>query len=333
MTRRRSSRSILSLLAVAALPWLVAGPVAAQEQFPNRPLTIVNPFPPGGQADLTGRPLAAALERVLKQPVLLTNKPGAAGAVGMQSVAIAKPDGYTIVITVPAISTLPEVDQLFGRPSTFARTDFAPIARINADPTILVVNAELPYKDVKELLADARKRPNEIVYATSGIYGASHVPTEMLLHAAGGLKMRHLPTTGGGPATTAVLGNHAAFWMSTTGPAAPHVKSGKFRALAVSGATRHPHYPDVPTLKELGYDVEYYLWIGLFAPKNTPPAVMTVWRDAVRKAMQDPEFKSGMDKIQVPPAYQDADEFRAWWDADAARLADVIKKIGKVDVK
>jgi tripartite-type tricarboxylate transporter receptor subunit TctC len=331
--RRRLSRPILFLLAGAALPWLVAGPAAAQEQFPNRPLTIVNPFPPGGQADLTGRPLAAALERVLKQPVVITNKPGAAGAVGMQSVAVARPDGYTIVITVPAISTLPEVDQLFGRPSTFARTDFAPIARINADPTILVVNAELPYKDVKELLADARKRPNEIVYATSGIYGASHVPTEMLLHAAGGLKMRHLPTTGGGPATTAVLGNHAAFWMSTTGPAAPHVKSGKFRALAVSGATRHPHYPDVPTLKELGYDVEYYLWIGLFAPKNTPPAVMTVWRDAVRKAMQDPEFKSGMDKIQVPPAYQDADEFRAWWDADAARLAEVIKKIGKVDVK
>jgi tripartite-type tricarboxylate transporter receptor subunit TctC len=333
MTRRRSSRPIVCLLAVAVLPWLVAGPVSAQEPFPTRPVAIVNPFPPGGQADLTARPLAVALERVLKQPVVISNKPGAAGAVGMQSVAIAKPDGYTIVITVPAISTLPEVDQLFGRPPTFSRTDFAPLARINANPTILVVNADLPYKSLADLLADARKRPNEIVYSSSGIYGASHVPTEMLLHAAGGLKMRHLPTTGGGPATIAVLGNHAAFWMSTTGPAAPHVKSGKFRPLAVSGATRHPHYPDVPTLKELGYDVEYYLWIGLFAPKNTPPAVMTVWRDAVRKAMQDPEFKSAMDKIQVPPAYQDADEFRAWWDADAARLADVIRKIGKVEMK
>jgi tripartite-type tricarboxylate transporter receptor subunit TctC len=333
MTRRRFSHPMLSLLAVAVLPWLVGAPAAAQESFPTRPLTVVNPFPPGGQADLTGRPLAAALERVFKQPVVITNKPGAAGAVGMQSVAIARPDGYTIVITVPAVSTLPEVDQLFGRQPTFSRTDFAPIARINADPTILVVNADLPYKSVNDLLADARKRPNEIVYSSSGIYGASHVPTEMLLHAAGGLKMRHLPTTGGGPATTAVLGNHAAFWMSTTGPAASHVKSGKFRPLAVSGATRHPHYPDVPTFKELGYDVEYYLWIGLFAPKNTPPAVMTVWRDALRKAVQDPEFKTAMDKIQVPTAYQDADEFRAWWDADAARLADVIRKIGKVEMK
>jgi tripartite-type tricarboxylate transporter receptor subunit TctC len=323
----------LTIALVIALVGIVVAPVTADEAFPTRPITIVNPFPPGGQVDLTSRPLAAALERILKQPVLLVNKAGAAGAVGMQSVAIAKPDGYTVLITVPAISTLPEVDKLFGRAPTFTREQFVPVARLNADPTILVVNADLPYKSVPELLADAKKRPNEIVYSSSGLYGASHVPTEMLLKAAGGLKMRHLPTTGGGPATTAVLGNHAAFWMSTTGPAAPHVKSGKLRPLAVSGGARQPYFPDVPTLRELGYDVEYYLWCGLFAPKNTPTAVLTVLRDAVRRAMQDPEFKGAMDKIQVPIAYQDADEFRAWWDADAARLAEVIKAIGRVEVK
>jgi tripartite-type tricarboxylate transporter receptor subunit TctC len=323
----------LLLVLVALLAAGAAAPVVADEPFPSRAITIVNPFPTGGQVDLTSRPLAAAMERILKQPVLLVNKAGAAGAVGMQSVAVAKPDGYTVLITVPAISTLPEVDKLFGRTPTFTRDQFVPVARLNADPTILVVNADLPYKSVQELLADAKKRPNEIVYATSGLYGASHVPTEMLLKAAGGLKMRHLPTTGGGPATTAVLGNHAAFWMSTTGPAAPHVKSGKLRPLAVSGATRQPYFPDVPTLKELGYDVEYYLWCGLFAPKNTPPAVLTVLRDAVRKAVQDPEFKAAMDKVQVPIAYQDADEFRAWWEADAAKLAEVIKAIGKIETK
>ena len=322
----------LTFALVIALVGVAVSPVAADE-FPSRPITIVNPFPPGGQVDLTSRPLAAAMERILKQPVLLVNKAGAAGAVGMQAASIAKPDGYTVVITVPAISTLPEVDKLFGRTPTFTRDQFVPIARLNADPTILVVNADLPYKSVQDLLADARRRPNEIVYATSGPYGASHVPTEMLLKAAGGLKMRHLPTTGGGPATTAVLGNHAAFWMSTTGPAAPHVKSGKLRPLAVSGATRQPYFPDVPTLKELGYDVEYYLWCGLFAPKNTPPAALNVLRDAVRRAMQDPEFKGAMDKVQVPIAYQDADEFRAWWDADAARLAEAVKAIGKVEAK
>ncbi len=319
-------------IAFLVLALLAPGPVLAQETFPNRPITIVNPFPPGGQADLAGRPLAAAMEKVLKQPVVLTNKAGAAGAVGMQSAAVAKPDGYTIVITVPAISTLPEVDKLFGRPAVITRDQFAPLARINADPCIIVVNAERPWKSMKELLDDAKKRPGEITFASSGIYGASHVPMEMILQAAG-TKMRHLPTAGGGPATTATLGGHADLWCSTIGPATPHVKSGKFRALGVTSVTRQPYFPDVPTLKELGYDVEYYLWIGLFAPKATPAPVMKSLRDAVKQAVEDPAFKSALEKIQSPLAYQDADEFKTWWDADSTRLAEVIKKIGKVEVK
>jgi tripartite-type tricarboxylate transporter receptor subunit TctC len=323
----------LLVTALGFLMLIAAGSAGADELFPVRPITIVNPFPPGGQADLTGRPLAASLERILKQPVVLVNKPGAAGAVGMQSVAVAKPDGYTILITVPAISTLPEVDKLFGRPSPYSRDQLIPLARINADPTIIVVNAELPWRSVKELLEDARRRPGEIVFSSSGIYGASHVPMEMLLQAADGLKMRHLPTAGGGPATTAVLGSHAQLWCSPPGVASAHIKSGKLRPLAVTGAARHPHFPDVPTLKELGYDVEYYLWIGLFAPKNTPGNAMKALRDAVRQAVDDPALKSAMEKIQTPIAYQDADEFRAWWDADTARLAEVIKRIGRVEVK
>jgi tripartite-type tricarboxylate transporter receptor subunit TctC len=318
-------------LALFALAVLATG--AGADEFPNRPITIVNPFPPGGLADLTGRPLAAAMERILKQPVILVNKPGAAGAVGMQSVAVAKPDGYTIVITVPAISTLPEVDALFGRPSTFTREQFAPIALINADPTIMVVNTDLPWKSVKEVLEDARRRQGEITFSSSGIYGASHVPMEMLLQAAGGLRMRHLPTTGGGPATTAVLGGHAQLWMSPPGVASPHIKSGKLRPLAVTGAMRHAYFPDIPTLKELGYDIEYYLWIGLLGPKNIEPTAHKTLRDTVRKAVQEPDFKSAMDKIQVPIAYMDADEFGPWLETDARRLTAVIKQIGKIEMK
>jgi tripartite-type tricarboxylate transporter receptor subunit TctC len=331
MTRPRPLGALATALAILGL---IATPCAiADETFPNRPITMVNPFPPGGLADLTGRPLAAALEKVFKQAVVITNKSGAAGAVGMQSVAVAKPDGYTIVITVPAITTLPEVDKLFGRSPTITREQFAPIALINADPCIIVVNAEQPWRSMKELLDDARRRPGEITFASSGIYGASHVPMEMLLQAAGGLKMRHLPTTGGGPATTAVLGGHAHLWCSTTGPAVPHIKSGKFRPLAVTSAARHPHFPDVPTLKELGHDVEYYLWIGLFGPKNIPAGAMKAWREAVKQAVEDPAFKSAMEKIQTPIAYKDADEFRAWWDAEAVKLAEVIKRIGRIETK
>ena len=319
------------LLALALLAGVV--PAGAQEPYPARPVTIVVPFPPGGLADVTARPLAAALERGLKQPVVVTNKAGAAGAVGMQSVAVAKPDGYTLLLGLVSVSIIPEVDGLFGRPPAYTRDQLVGIARLNADPPLLVVNAELPWRSLKELLEDARKRSGEITYASSGIYGASHVPMEMLLHAAGGLRMRHLPTTGGAPATTAVLGKHAALWASPPALAIPHVKAGKLRALATWGATRLAALPEVPTLKELGYDVEYYLWAGLFAPRGIPPAVLKTLRDGTRQAVQDPEFKSAMDKVQTPIAYQDADEFKTWWDRDAAILADVIKKIGRVDSK
>jgi tripartite-type tricarboxylate transporter receptor subunit TctC len=319
-------------LTLALVLALTGVPGHAQDAYPTRPITLVVPFPPGGVADLTARPLAAALERVLKQPVGVVNKQGAAGAVGMQSVAVAKPDGYTLLIALVSISTIPEVDTLLGRTPAYTREQLVGVARLNADPPVLVVGAEQPWKNFQNLVDDARRRPGEITYASSGLYGASHVPMEMLLHAAG-LKMRHLPTTGGGPATTAVLGGHAALWPSPPGIALPHLKAGKLRALATYGATRLAALPNVPTLKELGYDVEYYLWTALFAPRSVPAAVFATLRDAARRAVQDPEFRSAMDKVETPIAYQDADEFRAWWDADARRLAAVIKQIGRVEAR
>jgi tripartite-type tricarboxylate transporter receptor subunit TctC len=324
---------MMALRALTILALVAGGPAAADEAYPSRPITIIVPFPPGGIADLTARPLAAALERGFKQPVVVSNKAGAAGAVGMQSVAIAKPDGYTLLLGLVSISIIPEVDALFGRPPAFTREQFVGIARLNADPPLLVANAAMPWKSVEELLEDARKRPGEITYASSGIYGASHVPLEMLLHAAGGLKMRHLPTTGGGPATTAVLGKHAALWASPPALAVPHVKAGKLRPLATWGASRLASFPDVPTLRELGYDVEYSLWAGLFAPSGVPAGVVKALREATRQAVADPDFKAAMDRAQTPIAYQDADEFKAWWDHDAAMLARVIKKIGKIEAK
>jgi tripartite-type tricarboxylate transporter receptor subunit TctC len=327
---RAFSAILLAVASLAATP-LVA-PAGAQEPYPTRPITIVVPFPPGGIADLTARPLAPALERALRQPVVVSNKAGAAGAVGMQSAAIAKPDGYTLLVALVSISTIPEVDALFGRPPAYTRDQFVGIARLNADPPIIVVGGETPWKSVKELVEDAKKRPGEITYTSSGLYGASHVPMEMFLQSAG-IRMRHLPTTGGGPAITAMLGGHAAAFASPPALAVPHLKSGKLRVLATWGAARLAALPDVPTMKELGYDVEYYLWAGLFAPKSVPAHIVKTLRDAVRQAVQDPELKNAMSKIETPIAYQDADEFKAWWDRDAQILAGVIKRIGKVEGK
>jgi tripartite-type tricarboxylate transporter receptor subunit TctC len=320
--------AIFALVVVA----LGAGVVGAQDSYPSRPVTIVAPFPPGGVVDLTARPLAAVLERILKQPVVITNKGGAAGAVGRQSVAIAKPDGYTTMVDLVSISTVPAVDALFGRAPAYALDQFAGIARLTNDLPLFVVNAQHPWKTLPELVAELKKRPGELTYASSGPYGASHVPMEWFLQLAG-LKMRHLPTTGGGPATTAVLGDHAQMWVSPTGIAAPHIKSGKLRALATFSATRHPRFPDVPTMKELGYDIEYYYWTGMFVPKATPPAVQKALRDAVRQAVADAEFKAVIDKAETEIAYLDADEFKTFWDKDAASLAAVIKRIGRIETK
>jgi tripartite-type tricarboxylate transporter receptor subunit TctC len=313
------------LTGILVLLPLVSG-VTAQEPYPTRPVTIVSPYPPGGAADLTARPLAPALERALKQPVVVLNKPGAGGAVGTQWMAVAKPDGYNILLTVFSISTIPEADRVAGRTPTFTRDQFVPIARLNADPTLLVVRADAPWKTVQELAADAKKRPDEILYVSAGPYTVSHMAIEVFAQAAG-IKLRHLPTTGGGPAMTALLGGHATVSALSTGAVTPQVKGGKLRVLANTGTTRLAAFPDIPTLKELGYDVEVSLWTGLFVPKDVPAHVQKILRDATRKAVQDDEFKTASEKMQMPPAYLDADEFKTWWDKDSEMLAAAIRKM------
>jgi tripartite-type tricarboxylate transporter receptor subunit TctC len=306
----------------------------AQETYPARAITMIIPFPPGGIADITARPTAPAMEKVLKQPVSIVNRPGAAGAVGNAAVAHAKPDGYTIGMVLSSISVIPAADALFNRKPAYSLDQVVPVALISADPTILVVHPSLPVKSLKELVALAKAKPGELSFSSSGIYGALHMPMEMFMHAAGRLKMRHVPTNGGGPAITALLGGHVT--LTAGGPAAinAHVKAGKMRALANWGSTRHQAYPDVPTFRELGYkDVEYYIWAGLIAPRGTPDAALKVLRSAVRRVAEDADFKAAMAKLNTPIQYMDAPEFRKYWDADAKRLAALVKVVGKVEAK
>jgi tripartite-type tricarboxylate transporter receptor subunit TctC len=318
-------------LGVVLLVVLVAaGEGLAQDAYPTRPVSIVVAFPPGGLADNTARPVATALEKTLKQPVAIINKAGAAGAVGNQTVATSKPDGYTLLMALVSVSVLPEVDKLFGRPPNYTLDQLTGIARVNADPSMLVVRADTPWKSVKDLVEDAKKRPGEIVFSSSGLYGAAHIPTEMFMLASG-IRLRHLPTTGGGPMINAILGGHSQVCMTPVSLAAAHVKAGKLRLLAHTGAAPVAAYPEVPSFKSLGYDVEYTAWAGLVAPKKTPPHVIKILRDAMRQVVKEPEVINAHAKLDTPLAYMDADEFNAWWAKDAARLADVVKKIGKVE--
>lgn len=313
----------------AAIAALAAVQVQAQDAFPGRAVSMVVPFPPGGVADVTGRPTAIALEKVLKQPVTVSNRPGAGGAVGNAAVANARPDGYTLLMALSSITVIPEADKLFNRKPAYTLDQLAPIALISADPVILVVHPSLPVKTLKEVIALSRKQPGELSYSSSGVYGALHMPMEMFLHAAK-LKMRHVPTTGGGPALTQLLGGHVT--MSAGGPAAitSHVQAGKLRPIVTWGAERHPNYKDVPTFKEQGYDIVYYIWAGLFAPAATPQPVLKVLRDAVRQAVNDADFKNQMAKVNSPIKYLDAPEFAKYVDADARRLAEVVRIVGKV---
>jgi tripartite-type tricarboxylate transporter receptor subunit TctC len=320
---------IMKCIAFAALAALVTASVQAQDAFPSRAISMVVPFPPGGVADVTGRPTAAALEKVFKQPVTVSNRPGAGGAVGNAAVANAKPDGDTVLMALSSISVIPEADKLFNRKPAYTLDQLAPVALISADPVILVVHPSLPVKTVKEIIALARKQPGELSYSSSGVYGALHMPMEMFLHAAQ-LKMRHVPTTGGGPAITQLLGGHVT--MTAGGPAAitSHVKAGKLRTIVSWGGERHPNYKDVPTFKEQGYDIEYYIWAGMFVPVATPEPVLKVLREGVRKAVNDADFKDQMAKVNSPVNYMDAPEFAKYWDADAKRLGAVVKVVGKV---
>jgi tripartite-type tricarboxylate transporter receptor subunit TctC len=307
--------------------------VLADEPYPSRPITVVAPFPPGGVADLTARPVAAAMERALKNPVAVVNKTGAAGAVGMQYVATSKPDGYTLLLALSSISIIPEADKIFDRKPAFTVDQFAPVALISADPTILVVPADKPWKTAQEFIEDAKKRPGQISYSSSGIYGTLHMAMELLSHAAG-IKLRHVPYNGAGPALTAILGGHVEALASGPAVVLPHIKAGKLRALAGWGDKRVAALPDVPTFRELGYpDAEFYIWAGLFAPRETPQPVQARLRDALKQVVADPEFKGAMDKLETPIVFKQGADFQKFFEADARRLAEGVRRVGRVETK
>jgi tripartite-type tricarboxylate transporter receptor subunit TctC len=309
----------------------VAG-AAAQDAYPSRPVTMIVPFPPGGVADIVGRPLAATMEKTLRQPVVVVNRPGAGGAVGMGTAAKSAPDGYTVLMGLSSISIFPVSDRINGKTPAYELKEFAPIALITADPTVLVVRTDSPYRTLKDFVDAAKAKPGKINYSSSGVYGTLHVAMEIFANAAG-LQLFHIPYQGGGPAVTALLGGQVE--ASAQGPAAAigQIKGGKMRALASWSTERLALLPEVPTLKELGYDAEFYIWSGVFVPAATPAPVVSRIREAVREAANSADFRSAMEKVSTPVSYLDAPEFQKYWDRDAARLKVALEKIGKVEEK
>jgi len=321
---------VRTALVVSSLALLSASPAHSQDAYPSKPISLIVPFPPGGVADIVARPAAGAMSRVLNTPIVIENKAGAGGGIGMGYVAKAKPDGYTLLLALSSISILPEADRVTGRAPMFQLDQLIPIARLTADPTVLAVRAESPWKTLKDFVADARKRPGGITYGSSGNYGTMHVPMEMFSSSAG-IKMLHVPYTGAGPAVIGLLGGNIDAVASGPSTVIQHVKAGKLRVLASWGDKRLASLPDVPTLAESGYDAVFFQWSGLFAPAGTPEAIVARLRDAARAASTDPKFMAAMATVETPIQYMDAPELQRFWDADAKKLGEVVRRVGKLE--
>ena len=321
---------IRRLSRVAAMATLAFAASTALAQFPDRTITMVVPFPPGGVADTVARPMAEAMSRDLKQSVVIENKAGAGGAIGMAHAAKAKPDGYTVLMSLSSYTVLPEADKVLGRTPQYQLADLRPIARFTADPTVLAVRAESPWKTYAEFVAAARAAPGKLTFGSSGNYGTMHMPMAML-ELQQGVKLTHVPYTGAGPAIVGLLGGQVD--AIATGPATivQHVKAGKVRVLAHWGDARLASLPDVPTLKELGVPIDYAQWSGLFVPAGTPEPVVARLREAAKAAASDERVGQVLGTAGSPVLYMDAPEFQRYVDADAAKMAEIVKKVGKLE--
>ena len=326
MNPRARISAVLSL----ALALTSVAPTAMAQAYPTKPVTMVVPFPPGGVADTVGRPVAEAMSRHLKQSIVVENKGGAGGGIGMAQVAKSKGDGYTLLMALSSLVVLPEAAKILQRAPMFEMHQLKPVARFTADPTVLVVRADSPWKTYADFIAYAKANPGRISFGSSGNYGTMHVPMEQL-KAATSTFMLHVPYTGAGPAVLSLLGGQIE--ALSTGPASvkQHIASGRLRALAHWGEGRLASMPSVPSLKELGVPIQYSQWAGLFVPADTPTAVIDQLRQAAKFAAQDPRAVGALTAAGTSFMYQDAPEFDRFVQADAKEMRALVTHIGKVD--
>jgi tripartite-type tricarboxylate transporter receptor subunit TctC len=329
-TSRRHVLGVAGATVLASNLGLSNKALAQADDYPSRSITMVVPFPPGGVADAVGRPVAEALSRILKQPVVVENRAGAGGGIGMAHVAKARADGYTILMALSSITILPEADKVLGRASQYQLNQLKPIARFTADPTVLVVHADSPWQTYAEFMRFAKSKPGALTFGSSGSYGTMHVPMELLKQNTNSF-MVHVPYTGAGPAIVGLLGKQVD--ALATGPASivQHVRAGRVRALAHWGEGRLAALPEVPSLTELGARVGFSQWAGLFVPAGVPDSAVAKLRDASKQAAVDARVVQVLNTAGSPIQYLDAPEFDRYVGDEAKRMEVAVKRIGKVD--
>jgi tripartite-type tricarboxylate transporter receptor subunit TctC len=320
----------LHTLAVLAVLLGVITPSMAQDSYPNRPVSVVVPFPPGGVADIVARPVARAMGQFLNQTLVIENKAGAGGGIGMAQVARAEPNGYQVLFALSSFVVIPEADKVLNRAPMYQLSQLKAIARFAADPTVLVVKADSPYKTYADFIAYVKANPAKVSFGSSGNYGSMHIPIEQL-KVATNTNMLHVPYTGAGPAVAALLGGQIE--VLSTGPASvvQQIQGGKLRALAHWGPDTLAALPGVPSLTSLGVPIVYAQWAGLFVPAEVPEPIVQKLRDAARFAANDTATQQALIAAGTVMQYQDASEFTAYVATDAAEMKTLVQKIGKLD--
>ena len=313
---------------IATLSWLLAWPTWAQD-YPTRPIRIIVPFSAGGAVDGPTRVIAQELGKRLKQQVIIDNRPGAGATIGSEAVAKAAPDGYTLLLAsqTNAISA-----SLYPKLSFNPVEDFVGISLLGREPGVLVVHPSMPVKSVAELIALAKERPGQLNYASSGNGSGQHLFMAMFASMAG-LQLVHVPYRGSGQATTDLLAGTVPMSIPGAAGMVAHIKAGKLRALAVSGMTRSPQLPEVPTLAESGLaGYSAYVWLGLLAPKGTPAAIVERLYRELKASLAAPEVQAFMKDTGTEVVGSSPSEMDAYFREERERWARIVKETGaKVD--
>jgi len=293
--------------------------------FPSHPVRMVIPFPPGGSNDIVGRMIAAQLPAQLGQPVVVENKGGAGGTLGTDIAAKAAPDGYTLLLISVAYAFAPALHKSLPYDPN---TAFAPVGIIGRGPAVLTVNPSVPVNSVKELIALAKAKPGQLNYASAGVGSLQHLATALFVSQAG-INVVHVPYKGGGPSMADVIAGHAQIVMPSMIQVLPHLKSGRLKALGVSGTTRSPALPDVPTIAEAGLPgYEAHNWWGLLVPAGTPQPVVDKLNGALKAVLASEETRKRMETEGAEPLSMTPQEFGTFISAELVKWVKVAKDVG-----
>ena len=303
-------------------------PAQAQNRFPDKPINIIVPFAPGGGNDLVSRLISEPLGEILKQSVIVVNKAGAGGSIGTSYVAKAAPDGYNLVMANNSNVTYPDIEKLTAKKPSYEMSQLEPLAMLSNDPLFLVVRSDSPFKTAAELVKAAQAKPNSIDYASSGNLGPIHVQFELIGDAVKA-SFNQIQYKGVGPGVLALLGGEVQTTTVNPGTLSGQLGSGKIRVLAVTGDKRHTLVPDAPTLNELGIDVRYSLWFGLFVTAGTPSDVFLRLRGAIQEVSKSEKFITGLQKAGFQLDYRDAPDFKKYYTEDSGKVMKVLQKVVK----